>query len=333
MITIKEIAKRANTSRGTVDRVVNNRGKVNKELEARIRKIMEEEHYVPNEVARVLTMSGQKINIGVIIGSINHDFLEIVKKGVIKESEKHRFSSYNLLLREVELFDKKSTLDYLEEFKRIGIDGLIITVTESPEICQKIEELNVPVIALNIDMNVKNKIAFVGCDYFNSGALSANMANLILPYKSRVGVVIGSIKHKGQHERLSGFKRNLRSDIAIVDIKENYDDDTKSYILTKKMIDNNLLNMVYFCGGGVSGGIEAIKESKMNLKVITVDQVDEVKKGLQTGLVSATIVQHPYSQGVKAFFLIYNYLFRKKQVPAVNIIENDVYLKSSVFHY
>ena len=36
MITIKEIAKRANTSRGTVDRVVNNRGKVNKELEARI---------------------------------------------------------------------------------------------------------------------------------------------------------------------------------------------------------------------------------------------------------------------------------------------------------
>lgn len=87
MITIKEIAKRANTSRGTVDRVVNNRGKVNKELEARIRKIMEEEHYVPNEVARVLTMSGQKINIGVIIGSINHDFLEIVKKGVINESE------------------------------------------------------------------------------------------------------------------------------------------------------------------------------------------------------------------------------------------------------
>lgn len=333
MITIKEIAEKANTSRGTVDRVVNNRGKVNKELEARIRQIMEENNYIPNEAARILTMSSQKKNIGVIIGSINHPFFDIVKQGIISESEKHRVSSYNLILREAELFDKKSFLSFLEEFKQLHIDALIITATENEEICRKIEELNVPVVALNIDLNVKNKIAFVGCDYFNSGALAANVTNLILPYKSRVGVIIGSIKHKGQHERISGFKENLRSDIAIVDIKENYDDDKKSYILTKKMIDNNLLNMVYFCGGGVAGGIQAIKESKVNLKIITVDQVDEVKKGLKSGLVSATIVQHPYSQGVKAFFLIYNYLFRKKQVPLVNIIENDVYLKESVFRH
>ena len=35
-MTIAEIAKLAGTSRGTVDRVINGRGKVNKELEERI---------------------------------------------------------------------------------------------------------------------------------------------------------------------------------------------------------------------------------------------------------------------------------------------------------
>ena len=35
-MTINEIAKLANTSRGTVDRVINNRGKVRKELAEKI---------------------------------------------------------------------------------------------------------------------------------------------------------------------------------------------------------------------------------------------------------------------------------------------------------
>ena len=38
-MTIAEIAKLAGTSRGTVDRVLNGRGKVNKELEKKIKEI------------------------------------------------------------------------------------------------------------------------------------------------------------------------------------------------------------------------------------------------------------------------------------------------------
>lgn len=329
MITIKEIAEKANTSRGTVDRVINNRGKVSKDLEARIRKILEEENYIPNEAARVLTLSGKMLNIGVIIASVNNPFFETVKRGIIAESEKHRINSYTLIIKEVELFDKQKVLDSLDEFKELGIDALIITATDQPEICKKIDLLNIPVVTLSIDLEV-NRIGFVGCNYHNSGALAANFANLILPTMSKIGIVIGSLKHKGQKERLSGFKNTLRDDLSIVDLKENYDDDKKSYIMTKKMIDDTPLDLIYFCGAGVDGGLKAVKDSKKKVKVITVDQSEEVEKGLHTGLVSATIVQHPYSQGSKAFFLIYNYLIRKKKVPQINIMENSIYLKESI---
>ena len=48
MVTIKDIAKRAGVSRGTVDRVLNNRPGVNPETEARVRSLIEEMGYRPN---------------------------------------------------------------------------------------------------------------------------------------------------------------------------------------------------------------------------------------------------------------------------------------------
>ncbi len=48
MITIKDIANMAGVSRGTVDRVLNNRGKVKPETEKKIREIIEREKYVPS---------------------------------------------------------------------------------------------------------------------------------------------------------------------------------------------------------------------------------------------------------------------------------------------
>ena len=41
MITIKDIAKKANVSEGTVDRVIHNRGGVSKKTESKIREILE----------------------------------------------------------------------------------------------------------------------------------------------------------------------------------------------------------------------------------------------------------------------------------------------------
>ena len=48
MATIKEIAELAGVSRGTVDRVLNNRGSVNRETAEKIRAIIKQLGYKPN---------------------------------------------------------------------------------------------------------------------------------------------------------------------------------------------------------------------------------------------------------------------------------------------
>ena len=53
MATIKEIAALAGVSRGTVDRVLNDRGAVNPETAEKIRKIAKELDYKPNRAGLV----------------------------------------------------------------------------------------------------------------------------------------------------------------------------------------------------------------------------------------------------------------------------------------
>ncbi len=46
-VTIQQIADRAGVSRGTVDRALNNRGRINKEVAEKIREIASDMGYVP----------------------------------------------------------------------------------------------------------------------------------------------------------------------------------------------------------------------------------------------------------------------------------------------
>ncbi|WP_343209336.1 LacI family DNA-binding transcriptional regulator [Anaerolentibacter hominis] len=72
-ISIKQIADLADVSVATVSRIINQSGRFSRETEERVRKIMEENHYVPNMLAKGLRTS-RGSTIGVIIPDITGDF-------------------------------------------------------------------------------------------------------------------------------------------------------------------------------------------------------------------------------------------------------------------
>ena len=74
MTTIKEIADLAGVSRGTVDRVLNNRGAVNPKTAEKIMKIAQAMNYRPNRVGLALATQKKKYKIGVILFSEHNLF-------------------------------------------------------------------------------------------------------------------------------------------------------------------------------------------------------------------------------------------------------------------
>ena len=332
-MTIKEIAVLANTSRGTVDRVVNNRGKVRKEVEARILKVIQETNYVKNELGRSLSNT-RKFVIGAIIGSINNSFFSLIIDGIAREIEKYKNYGFSLVLKRVNLFDPKSVIKALDELDNAELSGLIITALDDEEVIDRINKIKVPVVCTNVNLPCKN-LAYVGVDYKNCGSLVANFANLVLRKDANVAIVVGSLTHNGQRQRIEGFKSVIRKDVNILDIRQNYDSSGKCHIVVNDLIKefNDKIDYIIFFGSGSSGGIRAIRdanrENHYNIKAITVDQSNEIEKGLQEGIVSATITQHPYTQGVKSVDIFYDYFIRETKIEPLKIIDNSVILKES----
>lgn len=74
-ITVKEIARLAGVSRGTVDRALKNRGGISEKTKKRILEIAEQYDYKPNIIGKALVYSGKPIHISVILNSIGNPFL------------------------------------------------------------------------------------------------------------------------------------------------------------------------------------------------------------------------------------------------------------------
>ena len=68
-VTLQQIAEAAGVSRGTVDRALNDRGRIKPEVAEKIKKIAEEMGYRPNRAGRALAMAKQSVRIGVILQS------------------------------------------------------------------------------------------------------------------------------------------------------------------------------------------------------------------------------------------------------------------------
>ncbi|MEG0035461.1 MAG: LacI family DNA-binding transcriptional regulator [Oscillospiraceae bacterium] len=331
-MTIKEIAALAGTSRGTVDRVLNDRGNVNSELADTILNIAKQNNYQPNQLARALTKSRDQMNIGVVINALGNDFFDEVLRGIRERSQKFKSYGMKIYIKEIKGYDVREQLDAIDTALEQHIDALAITPLDVPEIREKLQSLDIPIVMFNTDIQM-NKLAFVGCDYYNSGRLSGDITKLILGSAGgNVGIVIGSQNVLGHKLRISGFNDSIVENprIHVIASLENADDDERSYAVTRRLISEKHPDLIYFGAAGVKGGVAAVLDSGEDIRIITVDETSATRDYLEKGVISATVAQQPYVQGVMTIKILYDYLANK--VPprdTYNYTENQVKLKSS----
>ena len=89
MATIKDIAQVAGVSRGTVDRVLHNRGHVDPAVAERIFNIAKDLSYRPNRAGQALANMGRKRRIGIVMPSLSNPFFLDIKNGMEKSGEEN----------------------------------------------------------------------------------------------------------------------------------------------------------------------------------------------------------------------------------------------------
>lgn len=316
MATIKDIAVLAGVSRGTVDRVLNNRGSVNPDTARKINEVAKALDYKPNKAGLVLAAQKKKLKLGVILFSTSNPFFADVLKG-IKEKEED-LTSYNctVIVKQISLCANEQ-LKAIDELVSEEVSGIALAPYNDERVRIRINELyekGIPVVTLNTDIENSKRIAYVGSHYKKSGATAAGLLKLMTDNDVHIGIITGSSDILCHTERIAGFMDTLKpykDKMHIVSVIETHDDEIESYEKTLQLISNHPeINAIFFVAGGVYGGCRAISALGLagKLRVIAFDKTENTEQFLRDGILSAVICQQPHIQGKKPLDLLFTYL-------------------------
>lgn len=314
MVTLKEIAELSGVSRGTVDRVINNRGSVKPETAERVRAIAKRLDYRPNKVGRALAAQKKKYKLGAILFSKKNPFFDDVVRGVKAKADELKDYDVSVAIRQID-YSLESQINTIDEMVADGISGLVITPYNNKKIQAKIDELvsrKIPVVTVNSDIEKSSRIAYVGSDYFLGGKVAAGLFALMTQGDINLGIITGSSEILCHTERINGLRQTLENSyprIHIVDIRENLDDQIISYSATKEMLlTHPEINALFFTASGVHGGCRAVQELNRKPRIISFDEVPSTVEMLKEGVISVSIGQQPYWQGSTSLGILFDYL-------------------------
>ena len=207
MVTLKDIAAEAGVSITTISNVVHNRtSRVSPELVAKIRSIIEREHYVPNMTARTL-VNDESYIIGVIthmtpqnVGSTMSDpFLGTFVEGI---EFRTREEGYFLMIRSVE--DAQALESLSRSWK---ISGVILTGIFADEFFARVKTLGIPFVLIDSYLDASD-VYNIGLEDEKGGYLATK--HLLENGHRNIAFASPSIRAGGVVEkRLNGYKQAL----------------------------------------------------------------------------------------------------------------------------
>ena len=169
-------------------------------------------------------------------------------------------------------------------------------------------------MTFNTDIDV-DRVAFVGCDYYNSGMISGDLARVLMHHGGTAAAVMGNLRVRGHRERWQGFSDCLNGypDIEVLGPFENQDDNVTCYRVVSQLLAERKVDLIYFGAAGLDGGVQAVVESGKDVQIISVDMTESVRRLLKNGTIAATVTQQPYMQGDMSVRILYDYLANKKK--------------------
>lgn len=223
MVTLKDIALKANVSTMTVSRVVNGQtSKVSKKTADRITKIIEETGYVPNNSARNLSSKNSRI-ITIFLQSENENISDpYTSKMLATIIPKLQKKNYYTMLAFLNNFQ-----DITHYIRTWNVAGAIFLGVYDDDII-KIKENQIPLIFTDSYSPVR-QITNIGIDDYKGGVLAAN--HFIDNGHTSFAFIGMAIEHSGvTKNRLNGFRDTLQSngfsldDNSIIGFNDNCDE-------------------------------------------------------------------------------------------------------------
>jgi len=344
-IKIKDIARLAQVSTGTVDRVIHNRGEVSEKTRHRVKSILAEFNYQPDILAQTLASKRSWIFSVIMPVSVNgNDFWSAPMKGI--EKALHEISPFGIEIRFYlfNQFEKESFAAKAFSLLSDKPDAVLFAPVFEEDSIKFINECtlkNIPVTLFNSHMENAGDISYIGQNAWQSGMVAAKLLCyglseegdlLILNLASRKDSYNHIIKReKGFREYFSG-KKGIQFSLHTIDTNQASDkvineklDEAFRQLNVKGIFVTN--SKVFKAAGYIE------KQGIKNVKMIGFDLLPENIYFMKKGIIDFLISQKPEEQAYKGIMQLFNVLILKKNPETVQYMPVDIIMKENIENY
>ena len=339
--TIKDIAKLAGVSKGTVDRVLHNRGKVSPVALEKVNEVLKVIDYQPNLIARNLK-NNKIFYISIILPDPSFDsYWFPCIKGI--EEAISEFQAYNLSIKTY-YFDPESTKSFVSVNKTVlalSPDGVLLAplfYKEALKAMDKYKEQGIVVSTFNNQVQSEESRNFVGQDLHQSGRVAAKVLNAIV-HSGLIAIVHINEKFKNavhMQEKERGFRNffteqgYLESDLVTLKLK-----DPNIVTNFKIFLENNPnLKGVFVTTSKTFQIAKIIADANLNdIAIIGYDLIDENIDYLNTGTIDFLIHQNPKRQAYLGLSSLIDHFIFGKEIPETILLPIDIVNSENAYFY
>jgi LacI family transcriptional regulator len=340
--TIKDIAKLANVSIGTVDRVIHKRGLVASDTRKKIERAIKELNYSPNIYARQLKLA-KKYTFGVLMPELHQDanYWDQPATGMreaAKELEAHKIK---IKFFHFDRDSENSFYDKCSQVLKDNLDGLLI----APILFNPAKELlcqipaRIPYIFFDSDLPNTKRLTFIGQDPYKSGILAGKLMKMLVDDRGDIAIIRILPEDYHINQRTEGFQSYFQAhafnnNIRIYEWRENEDLNSINTLLTK-ILDNTNLQGIFVTNALTYLVASYVKSNHLEkkIKIIGYDLVKENVAFLKNSVIDFLISQAPIAQGYQGIQLLYRKLVLNQDVYDKIMMPIDIVTKENIEFY
>lgn len=342
MATIKDIAKLANVSIGTVDRVIHNRGYVSPDTKKRVKQAIKDLSYSPNIYARQLKLA-KKYNLGILMPELHQDANYWERPAIGMREAWKELEAHNIKLKffHFDRYSENSFYDKCSQFLKEDLDGLLIApilINPAKELIGQISD-KIPYVFFDSDLPNTKRITFIGQDPTKSGILAGKLMRMLIDDTGDIAIIRVLPEDYHINQRTEGFRsyfqdNNFNNNIQVYEWLESEDLSSINASL-EKILDNENLKGIFVTNALtflVASYIES-NNSQNRIRIIGYDLIKENVAYLKNSVIDFLISQSPVTQGYQGIQLLYRKLVLNQDIDDKIMMPIDIVTKENIEFY
>jgi len=285
----------------------------------------------PFDASRLSTVKmvtdGSQISVA-IVPKLVHPFFEDTRKGAEEEAKK---LGVDFQWVAPQTGDAAIQVKMIEDLVSKQVNAIVISPNDPASVIPVINDgLSKGILMMTFDSDSpdSDRVMYIGTNNKTAGKIQGDTMREALGGTGKVGIITGGLGALNLNERIDGFKETIGSGIEILEVVATDDDLQKGLGVSEALLrahpDMNGVACVSATGGPTLAQVIQGPEFKdRDIKIVAFDDLEEVLRAIEDGIILATMVQRPVQMGVLSIQNA-NDIITKGFVPECALLDTGV---------